>query len=56
MRGVLIPTLFGAELMADLFGISMFFSSIAAFTGLPKAGKTIYYVTKLKVFCIVGSR
>lgn len=41
LRGVLIPELFGANMMADLLGISMFFSSIAAFTGLPKAGQQL---------------
>lgn len=38
LRIVLIPELFGVEMVADCFGICMCFSSIAAFTGLPKAG------------------
>ncbi|XP_045201074.2 uncharacterized protein LOC123554790 [Mercenaria mercenaria] len=38
LRHVLIPDLFGVEMIADLYGINMFFSAFAAFVGLPKAG------------------
>ncbi|XP_045201070.2 uncharacterized protein LOC123554788 [Mercenaria mercenaria] len=38
LRYVLIPDLFGIDMIADFFGINMFFSAFAAFIGLPKAG------------------
>ncbi|KAL4220689.1 hypothetical protein ACF0H5_021085 [Mactra antiquata] len=38
LRGILIPDLFGVEKIADLFGISLFFSGISAVLGLPVAG------------------
>ncbi|XP_052216344.1 monocarboxylate transporter 12-like isoform X2 [Dreissena polymorpha] len=38
LSGSLVPDLFGAAQIADFSGINMFFSAVAAFTGLPAAG------------------
>ncbi|KAH3808376.1 hypothetical protein DPMN_136729 [Dreissena polymorpha] len=39
LSGSLVPDLFGAAQIADFSGINMFFSAVAAFTGLPAAGE-----------------
>ncbi|XP_060584274.1 monocarboxylate transporter 13-like [Ruditapes philippinarum] len=38
LRYVLVPDLFGVDMIADLYGLNMFFCAFAAFVGLPKAG------------------
>jgi hypothetical protein len=39
LRYVLVPDLFGVDMIADLYGLNMFFCAFGAFVGLPKAGR-----------------
>ena len=47
LRYILVPDMFGVDKIADLMGLDMFFSGIAAFIGLPIAGQ--WYIFLLNV-------